>query len=507
MTQQKRQTTTSKRTASPHVDSPSGAGTKEEPPKKRGRTTRRSLAVQAEEDAIAAAKDRREEQEEEKGEEQDEERDEEGDEEEDRGESEGLMDEKGEEIDGGSKKKGKKEKENEKEEEGAAEDDTAPKVKEEEPQVDNTKSTTTMEEDDNSAIKKEEDTEDKKHPILEIPQHMLVEKGHVYFFYRPKMDVDQPSGPDDVQKLYMLLSPDDAVGRVSTASADSKHDELTSSTEKSDDDSGNGGEKVKKETETEDGGALHRLLILPRKALPVHEPAPTGGDNSRGNRPGARNWAFVDTASRDLAAVESRLKEYTYTTKTRGDRIQAAARFIAQARYEIILDHVDPEHPQRQSSHFVYELEVPTTPGPVQKAFKISKEGQFLIQVKNPRIQTPATAKGAVRYATLKDKAAQLPKHLQEKFKGVRKDEVRYAPMDSGAFLDLVHLELVFLAVKRGAREDFEGLLKELEEEVEEEMAGRSDSEGEGESGAVEHVYKELEVDEKTIPAAVDEFK
>ncbi|KAF8941774.1 hypothetical protein BGZ47_007192 [Haplosporangium gracile] len=497
MTQQQRQPTTSKRTASPHVDSPSGAGAKEEPPKKRGRTTRRSLAVQAEEDAIAAAKDRREEQEEEK------EEAEKGDEEEDGDESEGLMDEKGEEINGGSKKEGKKEGKKD-----AAEDDTAPKIKEEEqPQDDNIKSTTTKEEDDKSAIKKEEDTEDKKHLLLEIPPHMLVEKGHVYFFYRPKMDVDQPSGPDDVQKLYMLLSPDAAVGRVSTAPADSKHNELTSSAKKPDDDGGDGGKNAKTETEAEDGGALHRLLVLPRKALPISEPTSTGGDNSRGNRPGSRNWAFVDTASRDLATVETRLQEYTYTTKTRGDRTQAAARFIAQARYEIILDHVDPEHPQRQSSHFVYELQVPTTPGPVQKAFKISKEGQFLVQVKNPRIQTPATAKGAVRYATLKDKAAQLPKHLQEKFKGVRKDEVRYTPMDSGEFLDLVHLELVLMAVKRGAKEDFEGLLKELEEEVEEEVAGWSDSEGEGESGAVEHVYKELEVDEKTIPAAVDEFK
>ncbi|KAK3807964.1 MAG: hypothetical protein JOS17DRAFT_766408 [Linnemannia elongata] len=329
---------------------------------------------------------------------------------------------------------------------------------------------------------------------------MVLEKGHAYFFYRPKIDVDQPSSPDDVQKLYMLLSPDGAVGRVST-SADSKHDGPTSSVKKSEDDvdGGDGGKKVKKEDES--GDALHRLLIVPRKALPVYEPKTSGG-----NRPGSRNWAFIDTASSNLTAVESRLKEYTYTTKTRGDRTQAAARFIAQARYQFILDNVDPEHPQRQSSHFVYELEVPTNPGPVQEAFKIAKEGQFLVHVKNPGIQTPATERGAVRYATLKDKAAKLPKHLQEKFKGVRKDEVRYAPMDSSEFLDVVHIELMLMAVKKGVKEEFEGLLKELEEEVEEEIAGWSESESEGEGG-MEHVYKELDVDEKTIPAAVDEFK
>ncbi|KAF9539623.1 hypothetical protein EC957_005178 [Mortierella hygrophila] len=502
MTQQKRQSTTSKRTASPHADSPSAAGAKEEPPKKRGRTTRRSLAVQAEEDAIAAAKDRREEQED-----QEENGDDGGDagEEEDGGDS--LMDEEGKKIDGESdKKKGKKV------EEEKDEGDTQAKAKKEEPQGNDKKAAKKEPHDDDdtkpTAVKKEEDTEDKKE-ILEIPQQMVVEKGHVYFFYRPKINVKQPpSGVDDVQKLYMLLSPDDAVGRVST-SADSKHDEPSSIEKSKDDvDGGDGGKKVKKEDENE--GALHRLLIIPRKALPVYDPNTSGGNWKGNNKPGSRNWAFVDTASSNLATVESRLQEYTYATKTRGNRTQAAARFIAQARYEFILDHVNPEHPQRQTSHFVYELEVPTTPGAVQKAFKIENEGQFLVQVKNPRIQTPATERGAVRYATLKGKAPQLPKHLQEKFKGVRKDEVRYAPIDSSEFLDVVHVELVFLAAKRGAREEFEELLKELEEEVEEDTAGWSESEGEGEGdgeGGVEHVYKELELDEKTIPAAVDEFK
>ncbi|KAG9063294.1 hypothetical protein KI688_004176 [Linnemannia hyalina] len=496
MTQQKRQPTTSKRTASPHVDSPSAAGTKEEPPKKRGRMTRRSMAAQAEEDAIAAAKERSEEDQEENG-------DDGGDAGEEEDEEESLMDGKGEKTAAGESDK----KESKKVEEEKDEGDTQTKAKKEEPQGNDKKAVKKEPHDDDetkpTTVKKEEDTEDKKE-ILDIPQQMVLEKGHVYFFYRPKMNVDQPSGVDDVQKLYMLLSPDDAVGRVST-SADSKHDG-PSSVEKSkgDVDGGDEGKKVKKEDESE--GALHRLLIIPRKALPVYDPNASGGNN----KPGSRNWAFVDTASSNLATVESHLQEYSYTTKTRGDRTQAAARFIAQARYEFILDHVNPEHPQRQTSYFVYELEVPTTPGAVQKAFKIANEGQFLVQVKNPRIQTPATERGAARYATLKGKAPQLPKHLQEKFKGVRKDEVRYAPIDSSEFLDVAHVELVFLAVKRGAREEFEELLKELEEEVEEDTAGWSESEGEGEGdgeGGVDHVYKELEIDEKTIPAAVDEFK
>ncbi|KAG0375713.1 hypothetical protein BGX24_008754 [Mortierella sp. AD032] len=482
MTQQKRQTTTaSKRSASPRVDSPSDTGKEvSEPPKKRGRTTRRSMAIQAEEDAAAAAA-------------KDEEEDDAGEGEGDAGNEDILRGEKGEEVvrekDNTKNVKVKKEKDTE---ETEAEARKEPKDGG----------------DDKTNVKKEEAEDDKKPLELPTSHHVVLEKGHAFFFYRPKIDVDRPSGPDDVQKLYMLLSPDAAVGRVST---DSKHTGSTSSTADKKAESGGGGD-AKKEAEAEE--ALHRLLIIPRKALPVYEPNNNSGGTGVGgrviNRPGSRNWAFIDIVSDNLATVESRLQEYTYSTKTRGERTQASARFIAEARYEVILDHVDPEHPLRQSSHFAYKLEVPLEPGPVQKAFKIEKEGQFLVHVKNPQIQTPATERGAVRYATLKDKAARLPQHLQEKFRGVRKDQVRYAPLDSTEFLDVVRTELVLLAVKKGAKEELEGLLRELEEEVEEEVREWSEDEEEDEGGAngpVEHAYKELQVDEATIPDAVKSFK
>ncbi|KAF9130184.1 hypothetical protein BGW39_003366 [Mortierella sp. 14UC] len=476
MTQKPQSATTFKRAASPRVDSPSGTGKEVvvEPPKKRGRTTRRSMAIQAEEDAAAAAKDK-----------------------EDDGEEEEEGDAKDAKV---KKEKDAGEVETEvRKKRGTGDDDDVSKVKR----------GPTEDIDDKTEVKEEEETENDKKP-LQLPEshHAVLEKGHAFFFYRPKIDIDRPSGPNDVQKLYMLLSPDAAVGRVST---DSKHTGSTSLT------AGKNVEtdgRVKKEDGA--GEVLHRLLIIPRKALPVIEPSSNssgaggGGGSWSENRPGSRNWAFVDTASPDLTTVESRLQEYTYSTKTRGERTQPSARFIAEARYEMILDHVDPQHPQRQSSHFVYELEVPLEPGPVQKAFNIKKEGQFLVQVKNPQIQTPATKRGAVRFATLKDKAAQFPEHLQEKFRGTRKDQVRYTPMDSTEFLDVIHTELVLLAVNRGAREEFEGLLKELEEEAEEEVREWSEEEEEDESGAsgpVEHAYKELQVDEATIPDAVEEFK
>ncbi|KAF9316342.1 hypothetical protein BG003_002068 [Podila horticola] len=320
--------------------------------------------------------------------------------------------------------------------------------------------------DSKTAYVKKEEEEDTK---IESGYRVL-EKGQVYFFYRPKIDVDQPSGPEDVQKLYLLLSPDEAIGRLKTSEISSANNASKSS----------GNDK-----------AHHRLIIVPRKSLP--KKAKTY------NQPGSRNWAFVDVASTDLSAVEKNLGEYSYSTKTRGDRTQSAARLVAEARYELVynLDH------NPHTSHFIYNLEVPVEPGPVQEAFNIEKEGQFMIQVKNPQIQTPATERGAQRFASLKGAAAKLPKHLQKKFQGIRQEEVRYRPVDTPEFLDIPYVELLLLAAGMHSKEELTEVLKELENETNEEIKTEIDPEEKPEN----HPYKELKLDEDTIPDAVNEFK
>ena len=317
-----------------------------------------------------------------------------------------------------------------------------------------------------ASVKKEEEEEDTK---IESG-HRVLEKGQAYFFYRPKIDVDQPSGPDDVQKLYLLLSPDEAIGRLKTAQKSRVHHTSKSS---------------------ENGKAHHRLIIVPTKSLPKK--------GQKYNQPGARNWAFVDVASTDLSAVEKNLGEYTYSTKTLGQRTQSSARLVAEARYELIYNLVHRPH----TSHFIYNLEVPVEPGPVQKAFHIEKAGQFMIQVKNPQIQTPATEQGAQRYASLKGGAAKLPKHLQSKFQGIRQKEVRYRPVDTPEFLDIPHVELLLLAAGMDSKEELTDALKAVENEAIEEIKTEIDPEETPEN----HTYKELKLDEETIPDAVNEFK
>ncbi|KAF9350908.1 hypothetical protein BGX26_010954 [Mortierella sp. AD094] len=289
----------------------------------------------------------------------------------------------------------------------------------------------------------------------------VIEKGNAFFFYRPKIDVDKPSSTQDIQKLYMLLSPDDAAGDSATK-----------------DKSGHGNSPSKP---SHAGQPRHRLLIIPQKSLP----SPGKGRQSRA-------WAFVGEASTDLGEVEGKLERYTYSTKTHGKRTQESARLIAEVRYNILLD-------EKNHSHFVYELEVPQQPGDVQQEFNILKEGQFLVQVKNPEIQTAATERGQARYATLGEGAAKLPKHLQEKFRGIRKEWVRHTNLDSVEFLDIRHVEVVLIAVNKDAKEEFEEVMRALEAEVEENEIDSENPE--------DQVYKELNLEEDKVPSAIEEFK
>ncbi|KAG0247543.1 hypothetical protein BG011_001320 [Mortierella polycephala] len=292
----------------------------------------------------------------------------------------------------------------------------------------------------------------------------VIEEGRAFFFYRPKIDVDTPSDVGDIQRLYMLLSPDGAVGRPATEDKDKVN-------------------QSDQPSKPHAGTPLHRLLIIPQKSLP-----------SPGKGRGSRVWAFMAEVSADVETLDKKLEQYTYSTKTRGERTQESARLVGEARYGIILDY---DH-----SHFVYELEVPPQPGEVQEAFNILKQGQFLIQVKNPEIQTPATERGRARYATLGESAAKLPKHLQEKFRGVRKEWVRHTALDTTEFLDIQHVEVVLFAVHKSAKEEFAEAVKVLEAEVKEEEEKEIDD-----KKPEAHTYKELGLDEDKIPDAVKEFK
>ncbi|MBA3900092.1 MAG: hypothetical protein H0X62_07770 [Bacteroidetes bacterium] len=155
-----------------------------------------------------------------------------------------------------------------------------------------------------------------------------LEKGNIFFFYRPKIDVKADiSSANDVQNFYCLLSPQ--------------------------------------------GNKEFRLIIIGKEHLPNISKK-------------EKLWGFVSKASRSKNQIKKELQSFTYETKTRGKREQPAARPCGEGVYRIV-QHED-------HCHLVYALELPDEPKKVQKALKIPEEGSYIISIKNPEKGQPKNA-------------------------------------------------------------------------------------------------------------------
>jgi len=158
---------------------------------------------------------------------------------------------------------------------------------------------------------------------MEEAKKNILEKGRIFFFYRPRVDHDEVHSQKDVQRLYLELCPDNK----------EKH-------------------KV-------------RLLVLGRKKLP----------NPTSHRKEVF-WAFVDHVADRQDEITAVLESITYDTKTLGERTIPASRCIGEGVYEIVMHH--------DRAHLAYVLTVPSVVGEVQEEFNIMKEASFILQVKNP---------------------------------------------------------------------------------------------------------------------------
>lgn len=156
-----------------------------------------------------------------------------------------------------------------------------------------------------------------------------LEKGNIYFLYRPRVEHEHPKGLEDVQRFYCVLSPH--------------------------------------------GEHRYRLILIGHQQLP--DPAASGR---------ARFWAFVSMVRDDPKQIADELGEYEYETKTRGHRHQPAARPAGEGIYQLVRhgDH----------THLVYALELPDEPGKVQHDLGIHEQASYIITVKNPTKPSPAKA-------------------------------------------------------------------------------------------------------------------
>ncbi|OZJ02993.1 hypothetical protein BZG36_03133 [Bifiguratus adelaidae] len=235
---------------------------------------------------------------------------------------------------------------------------------------------------------KEETSKETKETTSGLKDDRIIETGHIYFFYRPKVGVDKPEDPDDVQRLYMILKPDG-------------------------------------------GKSKSRLIIITRKKLPEI------GQH-------AKYWAFVKKAANDVGELRDELKEEKYETKTKGTRVNQAARPLGEGVYAIVNHH--------NHSHIAYILTIPSEPSEIQESFNIGKEGSFVLSVKNPETANPP-------YAGLSpNQKAEFPQELQEKFRGRR-----FISLDPPDFLDYDYCEMLLI----GASGDVVGELGKAGETLE----------------------------------------
>ena len=153
----------------------------------------------------------------------------------------------------------------------------------------------------------------------------ILERGNIYFVYRPRVEQSRAEGLEDVQRFFMILSPH--------------------------------------------GKERYRLIVIGRKKLPEIE------DRRE------RNWGFVQKVGRRPEDVEDELDALTYETKTRGDRHLGPGRPAGEGVYAIVRhdDH----------THLAYALELPEEPGEVQQELNIESEASYIITVKNPEQPAP----------------------------------------------------------------------------------------------------------------------
>lgn len=322
------------------------------------------------------------------------------------------------------------------------------------------------------------------YPAKHTYQTGTIERGHIYFFYRPKVELEEAHSIDDIQRFYILLIP--RPPEFSTAS-----DHPTGSKDTDEDHEmavlSEGADAVPVQEPKGHTKKRFRLIVPGKKSLP---------DPEHGRGRGNIFWGTTVTIGEDLKKLQEGLGEKEYETKTRGTRHQAAARLAARGAYAIVNN--EARTPSSRETHLGYHLSHPTSEdwGEVQAALGLHPASSFVLQVKNPL--APPTGSG--RVGLPKSRTVDYPESIMTEVFGKgggrgREDfGLRFSSVESNEMLDYEGVELLFIAARSGES----GLETSLGE-------GRGKALGDVETKegreAVEEVFKELAMDAGKIPA------
>ncbi|KAI9852954.1 MAG: hypothetical protein M1824_001652 [Vezdaea acicularis] len=186
----------------------------------------------------------------------------------------------------------------------------------------------------------------------------IIEKGLIYFFFRPRVGVDDPKGVNDIARSHIVLRPLP------------KATELTKGT-------------------VPDQQRV-RMIALPKKVLP--------------NSPNDRFTVFVEKANVSVSDLRDALSHEDYSTQTAGQRHIQAANPAGEGVYAITSTG--------RETHLAYILTVPSHPSEVQSSLGLRTRDSFVISLKNPAHKGPS-------YANLPE-APEFSKEIMEAFAGRR---------------------------------------------------------------------------------------
>jgi hypothetical protein len=155
----------------------------------------------------------------------------------------------------------------------------------------------------------------------------IIEHGDIFFFYRPKIDAHEVKDIDNIQRFYIVTSPDKS--------------------------------------------KVHRVFLVGQKQLPEVAEGESSSEE--------RNWALNVLTTSSVEDIRKEFLPAEYQTETRGTRRMGGAVPVGEGKYSIV------EH--EGHSELAYVLELPEVPGITQREFQIKKEASYIISVKNPDMQ------------------------------------------------------------------------------------------------------------------------
>ena len=181
----------------------------------------------------------------------------------------------------------------------------------------------------------------------------VLEKGDIFFFYRPKAKVadDGNRGDvksiEDIRRFFMVTASSTAANTEDEQQQ--QFDETTNKTPKKEESS------------------RYRLFVIGKKSLP--EIRTTEARRSE------RYWAKVGGVFANPQELTSELLSDEFR---KGD----AARAVGEGKYAIV-EHQD-------HAELAYVLEIPEEPGEAQRELGIEKEASYIVSIINPKAPVPA---------------------------------------------------------------------------------------------------------------------